>query len=235
MKKSRLILLIVIAILIGLFFIFDYQQYLSLEMLKLKQQQIQDYNLANPNITILLYMLVYIMTTALSLPGATLLTLAGGGLFGLWMGTLIISFASTIGASAAFLGARFLFRDSVKHKFGNRLKAIDEGISNEGAFYLFSLRLVPIVPFFLINLLMGLTTIKTRTFYWVSQLGMLAGTLVYVNAGTQLAKIESLASILSPTLFASFVLLGLFPLMAKKIISFMNKEKEKENDSINKN
>lgn len=225
MKESRIILLITLAILIGLFFVFDYQQYLSLDMLKSKQQQIHAYNQANPNITIMLYMLVYIMTTALSLPGATLLTLAGGGVFGLWMGTLMVSFASTIGASAAFLGARFLFRDAVKHKFGNRLKAIDEGIAKEGAFYLFSLRLVPIVPFFLINLLMGLTTIKTHTFYWVSQLGMLAGTLVYVNAGTQLAKIESLTDILSPTLFASFVLLGIFPLMAKKIIYFMSKEK----------
>ncbi|MDQ7090405.1 MAG: TVP38/TMEM64 family protein [Methylococcales bacterium] len=225
MKTSRIILLIVIAGLIGIFFAFDLQQYLTLAALKDKQAAMLAYNQANPMVMVVAYMLIYIITTSLSLPGATILTLAGGGVFGLWMGTLIVSFASTIGASLAFLAARFLFRDSVKDKFGDRLKTIDEGIAKEGAFYLFTLRLVPIVPFFMINLLMGLTTLKTRTFYWVSQLGMLAGTIVYVNAGTQLAKLDSLAGILSPILLGSFVLLGLFPLMAKKAIYFIGKRK----------
>ena len=225
MKKSRIALLLIIAVLIALFFAFDLQQYLTLEALKSKQDAMFAYYQTNPIMTITVYMLVYITATALSLPGATILTLAGGGVFGLWVGTLIVSFASTIGASSAFLAARFLFRDGIKDKFGERLKTIDEGIAKEGAFYLFTLRLVPIVPFFMINLLMGLTTIKTRTFYWVSQLGMLAGTVVYVNAGTQLAKLDSLAGILSPELLGSFVLLGVFPLMAKKAIYFIGKRK----------
>lgn len=221
MNKSRTILLITIVVLIGLFFAFDLQHYLTLETLKSKQAAMLAYYQANPAATIAVYMLVYIATTALSLPGATILTLAGGGLFGLWIGTLVVSFASTIGASLAFLAARFLFRDAVKAKFGERLAAIDEGIAKEGAFYLFTLRLVPAFPFFMINLLMGLTPIKLGTFYWVSQVGMLAGTLVYVNAGTQLAKLESLSGILSPLLVGSFVLLGLFPLLAKKVIELV--------------
>jgi len=231
MKKSRIALSLIIAILMALFFAFDLQQYLTLEVLKSKQVAMLAYYQANPVMTIAVYMLVYITATALSLPGATMLTLAGGGVFGLWVGTLIVSFASTIGASSAFLAARFLFRDGVKDKFGERLKTIDDGITKEGAFYLFTLRLVPIVPFFMINLLMGLTTLKMRTFYWVSQLGMLAGTVVYVNAGTQLAKLDSLAGILSPELLGSFVLLGVFPLMAKKVIYFI--EKRKSNVAIN--
>ncbi len=136
----------------------------------------------------------------------------------LW-GTVIVSFASTIGATLAFLAARFLFRDSVENRFGDRLNAVNEGMKKDGAFYLFTLRLIPVFPFFMINLLMGLTAIKTRTFFWVSQLGMLAGTIVYVNAGTQLGKITSLSDILSPGLVFSFVLLGLFPLLAKTVIN----------------
>ncbi len=221
MKKSRTILLIAIVILIGLFFALGLQDYLTLAALKSKQADMLAYYQANPTVTIAVYMLVYIATTALSLPGATILTLAGGALFGLGVGTLVVSFASTIGASLAFLAARFLFRDAVKAKFGERLAAIDDGMDKEGAFYLFTLRLVPAFPFFMINLLMGLTTIKLSTFYWVSQVGMLAGTLVYVNAGTQLAKLDSLLGILSPLLVGSFVLLGLFPLLAKKIIDLV--------------
>ena len=140
-------------------------------------------------------------------------------MFGLWWGTLIVSFASSIGATLAFLVSRFLLRDWVTARFGERLAAINAGIQREGAFYLFTLRLVPVFPFFVINLLMGLTAMKARTFYWVSQLGMLAGTLVYVNAGTQLAKIESLAGIVSPGLLISFALLGVFPLIARKIVA----------------
>ena len=161
---------------------------------------------------------VYVAVTALSFPGAAIMTLAAGAIFGLLAGTVIVSFASSIGATLAFLAARFVLRDSVQARFGARLAEIDKGVQKEGAFYLFTLRLVPLVPFFVINLLMGLTKMKTTTFYWVSQLGMLAGTVVYVNAGTQLAKIDSLRGIVSPGLIGSFVLLGVFPLIAKKIL-----------------
>jgi uncharacterized membrane protein YdjX (TVP38/TMEM64 family) len=166
----------------------------------------------------LLFFVAYVAVTGLSLPGAAVMTLAGGAVFGLFWGLLLVSFASSLGATLAFLASRFLLRDWVQQRFGDRLRAINAGIEKEGGFYLFTLRLVPVFPFFVINLLMGLTPIKTRTFYWVSQIGMLAGTLVYVNAGTQLARIDSLAGILSPALLGSFVLLGLFPLLAKKIV-----------------
>ncbi|MCF6249697.1 MAG: FAD-dependent oxidoreductase [Methylococcaceae bacterium] len=225
MKSSRVLLLLVIVSLIAVFFIFDLQQYLSLEMLKEQQATIESYRREHPVLAVVFYMLVYVVVAGLSLPGATILTLAGGAVFGVLWGTVIVSFASTIGATLAFLAARFLFRDAVKSRFGSRLQAIDEGVERDGAFYLFTLRLVPIFPFFMINLTMGLTTFKVRTFYWVSQLGMLAGTIVYVNAGTQLAKIESLSGILSPTLIASFVLLGMFPIIAKKIITSIQAKK----------
>lgn len=225
MKASKGIVLVVIVILIAVFFIFDLQQYLTLDALKAKQSIIESYRSANPQLTVIIFGLVYIAVTGLSLPGATILTLAGGAVFGLLWGTVIVSFASTIGATLAFLAARFLFRDTVKSRFSSRMKAIDEGIERDGAFYLFTLRLVPVFPFFMINLTMGLTTLSIRTFYWVSQVGMFAGTIVYVNAGTQLAKIDSLAGILSPALLGSFVLLGLFPLAAKKIISSIQARK----------
>ena len=224
MTQPRLILLIIIAIFIGAFFYFGLGQYLTLESLKAQQSVIEDYRAAKPFSTVALYVLVYIAVTGLSLPGATILTLAGGVVFGVLWGTIIVSFASTIGATLAFLAARFLFRDSVTAKFGDSLKAINEGLEREGGFYLFTLRLVPVFPFFMINLLMGLTKMKTWTFYLVSQIGMLAGTVVYVNAGTQLGKIKSLAGILSPALLGSFILLGLFPLLAKKVIAAFKSE-----------
>ncbi|RLA20096.1 MAG: pyridine nucleotide-disulfide oxidoreductase, partial [Gammaproteobacteria bacterium] len=218
MTQSRIIVLIFIAVLIGVFFYFDLGYYLTLESLKSQQAAIENYRLANPFLAILAYALLYIVVTALSLPGATILTLAGGAIFGLVSGLFIISFASTIGATLAFLAARFLFRNSVETRFGDRLKAIDAGIARDGTFYLFTLRLVPIFPFFMINLLMGLSKMKTWTFYWVSQLGMLAGTAVYVNAGTELARIDSLSGILSPGLLVSFILLGFFPIIAKRVV-----------------
>ena len=223
MKPSRLLLLLVIVSGIAAFFYFDLQQFLTLEMLKSKQAAIVDYKTAHPTSSMMLYGLIYIVVTGLSLPGAAILTLAGGAVFGLLWGTVIVSFASSIGATLAFLVARFLLRDSVENRFGDRLAAINNGIAKDGAFYLFTLRLVPLFPFFMINLLMGLTAIKVRTFYWVSQLGMLAGTIVYVNAGTQLGKIESLSGILSPTLLVSFVLLGIFPLLAKALVERIKK------------
>ncbi len=225
MKLSRIGLLSSVVILISLFFLFDLQNYLTLDFLKSQQHAIQAYSKTNPATAFALYMLIYILATALSLPGATILTLAGGAIFGLGWGIIIVSIASTVGATGAFLAARFLFRDTVERKFSERLKTINAGLSKDGIFYLFTLRLVPIVPFFMINLLMGLTNISAKTFFWVSQVGMLAGTAVYVNAGTQLGKIESLADILSPTLLFSFVLLGVFPLLAKKVLAAIQEKK----------
>jgi len=225
MNTSKAILLLLIAALISAFFAFDLQHYLTLDSLKAQQAGIDQYQQAQPLLTVALYAALYIAVTALSLPGAAILTLAGGAVFGVFWGTLIVSFASSIGATLAFLAARFLLRDWVKAKFSARLQAIDEGIERDGAFYLFTLRLVPVFPFFMINLAMGLTPIKTHTFYWVSQVGMLAGTVVYVNAGTQLAKIDSLSGILSPALLGSFALLGLFPLVAKKMLEFIKQRK----------
>ena len=223
MKRSKVILLLVIVAVIAAFFVFDLHQYLSLETLKAQQATIESYRSDHSVLAVVIYMLVYVAVTGLSLPGATILTLAGGAIFGVLWGTVIISFASTIGATLAFLAARFLFRDVVNSRFGTRLEVINEEVDRDGAFYLFTLRLVPIFPFFMINLTMGLTALRVWTFFWVSQIGMLAGTIVYVNAGTQLAKIESLSGVLSPALLGSFVLLGIFPLFAKKIIETMKK------------
>ncbi|MHB1398783.1 MAG: FAD-dependent oxidoreductase [Trichloromonadaceae bacterium] len=225
MRSSKFFILALILGLIGAFFLFDLQQYLTLASLKSRQAAFAEFYTGNRLLTIAGYMAIYILATALSLPGAIILTLAGGALFGLGIGFVAISFASSIGATLAFLAARFLLRDSVQSRFGERLRAINDGVRKEGAFYLFSLRLVPIFPFFLINLAMGLTPIRTRTFYWVSQLGMIPGTLVYVNAGTQLGQIDSLAGILSPGLLFSFVLLGLLPLLSKKTLDLVQSRK----------
>ena len=226
MITPRIILLVFIAAFISVFYYFDLGNYLSLETLKSQQAAIEDYRAANPLLMLVTYALVYIAVTGLSLPGATILTLAGGAVFGVLWGTIIVSFASTIGATLAFLAARFLFRESVKEKFAESFQAIDDGVESEGVFYLFGLRLVPVFPFFMINLLMGLTKMKVSTFYWVSQIGMLAGTVVYVNAGTQLGQIKSLAGILSPAVLGSFILLGLFPLAAKKIITTIRSKED---------
>ena len=225
MPIKKIALLLSLAVAVGLFFAFDLGQYLNLHTLKAQRQNIESFRAANPGMATLGYFVIYVLVTALSLPGATLLTLAGGAVFGLWWGLLIISFASTIGATLAFLIARYLLRDWVSQRFGQRLKTVDDGIAREGAFYLFTLRLVPLFPFFLINLLLGLTAMKARTFYWVSQVGMLAGTVVYVNAGTQLGKIDSLAGIVSPTLLGSFALLGIFPLIARKVVEYIRDDK----------
>jgi pyruvate/2-oxoglutarate dehydrogenase complex dihydrolipoamide dehydrogenase (E3) component/uncharacterized membrane protein YdjX (TVP38/TMEM64 family) len=217
MNLSRFSLLAFISSLIVSFFVFDLQSYLTLEELKSQHEAINTYQSNHPALAVVIYALTYIAVTGLSLPGAAIMTLAGGAVFGLFWGTLIVSFASTIGATLAFLAARFLFRDAVKAHFGDRLQAIEAGIDKQGAVYLFTLRLVPAFPFFVINLAMGLTALKTQTFYWVSQLGMLAGTVVYVNAGTQLGQLYSLSGIFSPGLIGSFTLLGIFPLLANKI------------------
>lgn len=223
MKKIVIVLLIIAAVIS--FFVFDLDTVLTLENIKANQAELIELRDSSPFLVSLVFFSLYVLVTALSLPGAVIMTLAGGGLFGLAWGFVLISFASTIGATLAFLVSRYLLRDSVQNRFGDKLSAINKGVEREGALYLFTLRLVPIFPFFLINILMGLTPIKTWSFYWVSQVGMLAGTLVYINAGTQLAKIDSLAGILSPGLLFSFALLGVFPLLAKKVTEALKKKK----------
>lgn len=226
MTKSRILLVVaVIALLAVAYFVFDLGQYFSLPYLKSQQAELDGYYRENAALTVAVFFIVYVAVTALSLPWATVMTLVAGAVFGVFWGTVIVSFASTIGATLAFLASRFVLRDSIQARFGDKLKTLNEGVAKDGAFYLFTLRLVPAVPFFVINLAMGLTPIRTWTYYWVSQVGMLAGTVVYVNAGTQIAKIESLRGILSPTLLASFTLLGLFPLIARKIVGMVNARK----------
>lgn len=225
MNPRKTLLLITVLLALAAFFAFDLGRYFSLDFLKDSQTRFAALRDQQPLALAAGYFLVYVAVTALSLPGATIVTLAGGAIFGLGWGLLIVSFASSIGATLAFLTARFLLRDSVQSRFGQRLAEVDKGIQKDGAFYLFTLRLIPVVPFFVINLLMGLTQMKAWTFYWVSQLGMLAGTAVYVNAGTQLGQLESLKGIVSPGLLGSFVLLGLFPLIARKIVEAVQKRK----------
>ena len=219
MNPRKLLLLLALGLLVGAFFVFDLGRFFSLDYFKSQQAAIEAWRAAHPVLTAGLFFAIYVAVTGLSLPGAALLTLVAGAIFGLLWGTVIVSFASTLGATVAFLAARFMLRDWVQGKFREKLKAINAGMEKEGGFYLFTLRLIPIFPFFIINLVMGLTSIRTWTFYWVSQVGMLAGTLVYVNAGTQIAGIASLQGILSPELLASFALLGVFPWIAKKIVS----------------
>jgi pyruvate/2-oxoglutarate dehydrogenase complex dihydrolipoamide dehydrogenase (E3) component/uncharacterized membrane protein YdjX (TVP38/TMEM64 family) len=220
MNTRKLLLLLTLALLVSAFFAFDLGRFFSLDYFKSQQAAMEAYRLAHPALTAGIFFAIYVAVTGLSLPGAAIMTLAAGAIFGLLWGTVIVSFASTLGATLAFLAARFVLRDWVQGKFGDRLKAINAGMEREGGFYLFTLRLIPIFPFFVINLVMGLTPIRTWTFYWVSQVGMLAGTLVYVNAGTQLARIDSLKGILSPGLLLSFALLGIFPLIAKKVVAW---------------
>ncbi len=225
MSLKKLLLLVIIGLGFAAFFAFDLSQYLNFAYLKANQLRFIDYYHARPLLVLGSFFVLYVISTALSIPGATLLTLLGGAVFGFTTGLLIISFASTIGATLAFLVSRFLLRDTLEAHFGEQLKKINAGIEKEGAFYLFTLRLVPLFPFFIINLLMGLTRIKTWTFYWVSQIGMLLGTMVYVNAGTQLGQLQSPSGILSPELILSFSLLGIFPLLAKKVITLIQAAK----------
>jgi pyruvate/2-oxoglutarate dehydrogenase complex dihydrolipoamide dehydrogenase (E3) component/uncharacterized membrane protein YdjX (TVP38/TMEM64 family) len=216
---ARILLLLLVIALVAAFFVFDLGQYLSLDYLKSQRQNFLAYYADHRLVTLAGYFAIYIAVTALSLPGATAMTLVGGAVFGLWTGLLLISFASTVGATLAFLLSRFVLRDYVQQKFHEKLQAINAGIEREGDFYLFTLRLIPLFPFFVINLVMGLTPMKAWRFYLVSQVGMLPGTLVYVNAGSQLGQLESLAGILSPGLVLSFALLGIFPLLAKKTLA----------------
>jgi len=222
---KKILILVAFAVAIASFFYFDLGSQLTLANLKAQQQAFDAQYQAAPLLVIGIFFLIYVAATAASVPGALILTLAAGALFGVVAGTIIVSFASSIGATIAFLSSRYLFRDTIKARFGDRLKAIDKGVEKDGPFYLLTLRLVPIFPFFLINLLMGLTAIKARTFYIVSQIGMLLGTLVYVNAGTQLANIEEVSDIGSPGLLLSFAALGITPWMGKWIVGLMKRRK----------
>ena len=225
MSRNKMVLLAAVAALVVVYFAFDLGQYFSLEYVKQRQADFSALYAQHPWAVTGAFFALYVVVTGLSLPGAAILTLVAGAIFGLLVGTIIVSFASSIGATLAFLVSRYVLRDSVQGKFGARLVDINKGIEKDGAFYLFTLRLVPLIPFFVINLVMGLTRMKTGVFYLASQIGMLAGTIVYVNAGTQLARIESLRGILSPGLLGSFVLLGLFPLIAKKIVDVIQGRK----------
>ena len=225
MRLRQIVLLLLLALAIGAFVALDLGRYLSFEQLKASQASFDQLYAQQPVMVAAVYFGVYVLATALSIPGAVIITLGGGAVFGLWQGLMLVSFASTLGATLAFLASRFVLREWVEARFGQRLADINAGVDKEGAFYLFTLRLIPVVPFFLINLLMGLTRMKTWTYYWVSQLGMLAGTAVYVNAGTQLAQLDSVKGILSPALLGSFVLLGIFPLIARRIVAAVQKRK----------
>ena len=224
-KKTKIGLFIVITLAFIAFFLFDIQQYAKLDYIKAEQQNIFEYYKKNVFFIMVLFVFIYILVTALSLPVATVLTLLGGALFGFSSGLIIVSFASTIGATLAFLMARFLAHDYVQKNYKNQLSKINKKFEGEGAFYLFALRLVPVFPFFIINLVMALMPIKTWTFYWISQLGMLPGTIVYVYAGTQLAQIETFSDITSPSMLIVFALLGLFPLITKNLVQLIRKDK----------
>ncbi|WIH22236.1 dihydrolipoyl dehydrogenase [Photobacterium damselae] len=219
MDKRKLFLLGIIAAVIGIWLYFDLSQYFTLEQAKAQQLALQDTIQTHPVWASLVFFFAYVAVTALSLPGAAIMTLLGAALFGFWWSLVLVSFASTIGATLAFLFSRFILRDWVQTKFGSRLSAINDGVKKQGSFYLLSLRLIPVFPFFLINLLMGLTPIRAKQFFFVSQLGMLPGTAVYVNAGTQLGEINTLSGIISLPVLISLALLGLFPLIAKAVMN----------------
>ncbi|UUM29738.1 TVP38/TMEM64 family protein [Vibrio japonicus] len=217
MNKKWILGLILLGLII--FLATNFGQYLTLDNAKAQQIALDDFINANFALAALVYFLAYVAITAFSIPGAAVVTLLGAALFGFWVSLFLVSFASTIGATLAFLSSRFLLREWVQSKFGNKLQAINQGVERDGAFYLFSLRLIPVFPFFLINLLMGLTPISVSRYYLVSQLGMLPGTAVYLNAGTQLAQIDTLSGIVSPSVLASFALLGLFPIIVKWLMA----------------
>jgi uncharacterized membrane protein YdjX (TVP38/TMEM64 family) len=225
--KGRWALLAVIAALLAAFFALDLGRFLSLEQLRASKVAIDGYRDAHPVLASAAFFATYVAATALSIPGAIVLTLAAGAVFGMLWGLALVSFASSLGATLAFLTSRFLLHDAIQRRYGDRLRAINEGVRRDGPYYLFTLRLIPIFPFVVINLLMALTPIRAWTFYWVSQVGMLAGTAVYVYAGTELGKIESPKGILSPTLIGALVLLGLFPLIARKVVEKINARRNK--------
>ena len=221
MKSGRFMVFLFVASMVVAFLVFDLGQYFNLAFFETQRAHITDFHQANAGLTALIYVLIYILVTALSLPGAAVMTLVGGGAFGLLWGTVLVSLASSVGATLAFLVSRFLFRDFVQKRFGDNIRTFNAGIERDGAFYLFFLRLVPAFPFVAINLIMGLTPMRVLKFFFVSQLGMLPGTIVYVNAGTELARIDAASSILTPGLIGSFLLLGMFPFLARRITEYI--------------
>jgi len=225
----RVVLIVALACIAFAFWWFDLGRFLSLDYMREIQGSIKDVYARHSTLVLLAFGVCYTVATALSFPGAGIMTVAAGGFFGLFKGVIVVSFASTIGACLAFILARTLLRDWVVKRFGEKLTAVNEGVEKEGDFYLFSLRLIPIFPFFMINVLMALTKMPLRTFGGVSQLGMLPGTIVFVNAGRELAKIDSLAGILSPSLIFSFCLMGILPLVMKKLIVFYKAKKNSQN------
>jgi len=232
MNKKKIALVALFITAVTLFFVLDLGQYLNLDYIKSQQQVINDYYALNPVKTGLIFFISYILITGVSLPGAGIMTLAGGAIFGVVWGTILVSFGSVFGATMAFLIARYLFHDYIQHRFSHRLERINKGIREEGDLYLFTIRFVPIFPFFIVNTLMALTPIKTLNFAVVSQIGMLVPTIIFVNAGTQLARIESPSDVLSLELLLSFGLLGIFPIIAKKTLIYIRKKKHESLDII---
>lgn len=222
---NKVLIVAAMAALISAFFLLDLGRFLTIGALKDRLIQLVAWRSATPLLAGAVFFAIYVAVAALAIPGAAIMTVAAGALFGLAGGTVLVSFASSVGATLSFLASRFVLRDAIQARFGGRLKAFNEGIARDGPFYLFTLRLVPVFPFFLVNLLAGLTAMPARTFYWVSQLGMFAGTLVFVNAGTQLGRLTSLAGILSPGLLVSFALLGTFPLIANHAIGLLRRRR----------
>lgn len=221
MNRRKLLLVAVIIALVASFFVFDLGNYLTLDYIKSRQMDLTNLYETNRLLMLGTYFIGYVLVTTLSFPGATVMTLLGAAVFGFWTALVVVSFASTIGATLACLAARFLLRDWVQSKYGGRLATVNNGVEREGALYLFTMRLIPVFPFFMINLTMGLTPMPLRTYYWVSQLGMLPGTAAYVFAGQELGRIDSLSGILNPQLVAAFAILGILPLAAKKILGFV--------------
>ena len=229
MTRTRILLLIVLVVMIGLYLSLDLGRYLTLEFIQSRLEQILDFRQDNFALAALIYFSIYVIATAISIPGAWIITLVGGAIFGLVWGTVLVSFASSIGATIAFLISRSLLRDWVQSRFGDYLAPLNRGIEKDGNFYLFSIRMVPLFPFFMVNLLMGLTPIKVRSFYLVSQIGMLLGTIVYVNAGSELAQIDSLSGLVSAPVVFSFVLLGLLPLLARFVVESIQRNQIMKN------
>ncbi len=225
MKLGKVILSLLLLLSFALFFIFDLKQYLSFDYLQSQRDLFREIYQDKPALVFLIYFATYVFTTAISFPGAAVLTLLGGALFGFWAGTVIVSFASTVGATLAFLMTRYLLKDWVQKRFEESLRTLNEGMRRDGDFYLFSLRLVPVFPFFLVNLLMALTPMSATRFFFVSQLGMILGTAVFVQAGTQLAELKSLSGIVSPNLALSFAALGIFPLLAKWLLGSLRQRR----------
>ncbi|UIJ37273.1 TVP38/TMEM64 family protein [Desulfobaculum bizertense] len=226
MKKGKVFLVLVLAALVASYFVFDLGRFLSLDYIKAQQEAFRGLYAEHAFAVMGGYFVIYVLVTALSVPGAAVMTLLGGALFGFWRGLVLVSFASSLGATLACFASRYVLRDWVQGKLGEKLETINRGVEKEGAFYLFTMRLIPIFPFFAINLLMGLTPMPLLRYYWVSQLGMLPGTMVYVNAGKELGQLSSLAGILSPSLLVSFALLGLFPLLTKKIMGVVQRHRK---------